>query len=74
MKISEIDKISMREFSKRDINIDGDTLSNDAINIATVGCLQRIATTLETIERHMAFNNGTLEGMTRNYDPNINRR
>ena len=74
MKISEIDKISMREFSKRDINIDGDTLSNDAINIATVGCLQRIASTLETIERHMAYNNGTMEGLTRKYDPNLFRK
>lgn len=36
--------------------------------------LKRIADVLEKIERHMAFNNGTLEGLTRNYDPNLNRR
>lgn len=36
--------------------------------------LKRIADALEKIERHMAFENGTLEGMTRNYDPNLRRR
>lgn len=36
--------------------------------------VRRIATALEKIERHMAYNNGTLEGLTRNFDPNIGRK
>jgi hypothetical protein len=35
--------------------------------------LERIADSLEKIERHMAYNNGTLEGLTRNYDPRMSR-
>lgn len=39
-----------------------------------VRALNRIADALENIERHMAFNNGTLEGLTRSFDPNLLRR
>jgi hypothetical protein len=34
--------------------------------------LKRIADMLERIERHMAFNNGTMEGLTRTYDRSLN--
>jgi hypothetical protein len=73
VKISEIDKMSMREFSRCETSMNAETLSEDAVNIAIAGSLQRIASSLEAIERHMAFNNGTLEGLTRNYDPRMSR-
>ena len=36
--------------------------------------LKRIADRLENIERHMAFNNGTIERLMRTYDLNLRRR
>jgi hypothetical protein len=68
MKLEEIEKVSLRQISRGEIDVTGKNLSSDALSAVKAGSLQRIADALEEIARQMAFNNGTLERITKIID------
>ena len=69
--------IKISKLAKKDLEVDETFFYKNkfsAYEVMILSNLQRIANVIEMIERHMAYNNGTLEGLTRNYDPNMFRK